>query len=374
MTQMKHRLLSLDAFRGLTIAFMILVNTPGSWSYAYAPLRHAPWHGCTLTDLVFPFFLFIVGVAMCFSFQKYADWSTSAARKQILGRAFTIFAFGVLLNAFPFIRQNWDWSTFRILGVLQRIGIAFAVGGLLVLKADLRRIITYIIIILVGYWLMLWGWGLFSHGDPYGLDSNLVRRLDIIIMGESHLWKGTGIRFDPEGLLSSLPAAATILLGFLVGIMINSSEKNLDTVQRMAVFGALLIVLGFIWSFIFPINKALWTSSYVLFTGGIATLFLSLLFWIIDIKNWQKWAFPLVIFGTNSIFVFVGSGLWVKTILRTKFNLEGEVVSGYSYLYNTIFKPLAGDLNASLLFALFHIFIWWLILAWLYRKKIFIKI
>ncbi|MEE8335584.1 MAG: DUF5009 domain-containing protein [Candidatus Neomarinimicrobiota bacterium] len=371
---MKNRLLSLDAFRGLTIAFMILVNTPGSWAHVYPPLTHAPWHGCTLTDLVFPFFLFIAGTAMCFSFQKYGDWSVGAARKQILSRAVTIFAFGLLLNAFPFIRQNWDWSSFRILGVLQRIGISYAIAGMLVLKADISRIIKYILIILTGYWLLLLAWGFYSHSDPFGLETNLVRRIDMIILGKSHLWMGTGIRFDPEGLLSSLPAAATVLLGFLTGIMLNTSKNGRDTVQRMAVFGALLIILGFIWGLVFPINKQLWTSSYVLFTGGIAVLFLSFLYWIIDLKNWRKWALPLAIFGTNSIFIFVGSGMWVKTILRVKFDFEGRIISGYSYLYKTIFQPLAGDLNGSLLFALFHVFMWWLVLAWLYRKKIFIKI
>lgn len=374
MVSTSKRLSSLDAFRGFTIALMILVNTPGSWAHVYAPLRHAKWHGCTPSDLIFPFFLFIVGVAMRFSFEKFETCRTAMARKTILGRAVTIFIIGLLLNAYPFIRQDWDWSSLRIMGVLQRIGLAYGIAGFMILKADIRHIIANVLALLMGYWLLLWIWGWYTGVDPYGLETSLVRRIDILLLGETHLWGGTGIRFDPEGLMSTFPAVGTILIGFLVGTMIRTATDLSDNAKRMAVLGAILVIFGWLWGWVFPINKQLWTSSYVLYTGGIATLLLSLFYWVIDARGWKRWSFPLVIFGTNSLFVFAGSGAWVKTIISTKFTLDGTSVSGYSYLYKTLFQPWAGDLNGSLLFALFHVFMWWLVLAWLYRKKIFIKI
>lgn len=374
MSELKNRLVSLDAFRGLTIAFMILVNTPGSWAHVYAPLRHAPWHGCTLTDLVFPFFLFIVGVAMRFSLPKYAAQSTIAAVKKILARTLTIFLIGLLLNLYPFIRQNWDWTHLRIMGVLQRIALAYGLAAISVLWFKPRQLITVIIYLLVGYWVILFSYGWLTGLDPYGLETNPGRWLDLKLLGANHLWHGTGIAFDPEGILSTIPSIATVLSGFLVGNLIFNADNRLEKARQLVVLGAVGTIIGWIWGLVFPINKQLWTSSYVLFTGGIATMMLAFFYWLIDIRGWKKWVFPLVIFGTNSLFIFAGSGVWVKTILRIKFNLEDHMMSGYAYLYKTIFQPLAGDLNGSLLFALSHVLMWWLILAWMYRKKIFIKI
>ena len=228
--------------------------------------------------------------------------------------------------------------------------------------------------LLVSYWLLLTGYGWYSGLDPYGLKTNLVLVFDKLILGESHLWGGTGIQFDPEGLLSTIPSIVTILIGFLVGTMIKTSNDHKDNAQRMAVLGALLVILGWIWAFLFPINKQLWTSSYVLYTGGIATIVLSAMIWLIDVQGLKLWSKPFVIFGSNSIFIFVASGIWAKILLMIKFDLDGKLVSGYSYVYKTAFQPLAGDLNGSLLFALFHVLMFWLILAWMYKKKIFIKL
>jgi predicted acyltransferase len=374
MVEMKDRLVSLDAFRGLTIAFMILVNTPGSWAHVYPPLRHAHWHGCTLTDLVFPFFLFIVGVAMRFSLPKYTAQSKAAAVKKILGRTLTIFMIGLLLNLYPFLRQDWDWSHLRIMGVLQRIALAYGLAALTVLRFKPKQLVTLIFGLLLGYWLLLLVYGWMTGVDPYGLETNPCRWLDLRIFGPDHLWHGTGISFDPEGLLSTIPSIATVLFGFLVGNLLYHANDRVAKARQMALLGAVATIIGWLWGLLFPINKQLWTSSYVLFTGGIATMLLACFYWLIDIKGWKKWAFPLVIFGTNSLFIFAGSGVWVKTILRIRFTLDGHTVSGYAYLYKTVFQPLAGDLNGSLLFALFHVFMWWLILAWMYRKKIFVKI
>ncbi|MBT3299514.1 MAG: hypothetical protein HN657_07815 [Candidatus Marinimicrobia bacterium] len=366
-----RRIYSIDVFRGMTIALMILVNNPGSWSHVYAPLLHAKWHGCTLTDLVFPFFLFIVGASMRFAFVRWHHYGSKEFYIHVFWRTFSIFMAGLLLNAFPFIRQNWDWTTFRIMGVLQRIALAYGLASIIAIRFDFKQIIQIISGILLAYWALLW-FG--SSGNPYEVESNFVRIFDMWILGENHLWSGFGLQFDPEGLLSTFPSVGTVLLGYLAGGMIQTSKQYSDCAKRMAIFGFGLTIIGFIWGFIFPINKALWTSSYVLFTGGIALLVLSALTWIIDGKQWKKPFWIFEVFGTNSLFIFVGSGLWAKTILKIKFTLEENTISGYGYLYQTIFQPFAGDLNGSLLFALSHVLGWWFILYWLYRKKIFIKL
>jgi predicted acyltransferase len=374
MTDKQDRLISLDAFRGATIALMILVNTPGTWGHVYAPLRHAQWHGCTLTDLVFPFFLFIIGVSMRFSFEKYEFCKWGPLFKKVLWRTITIFTIGLLLNAFPFVRQDWDWSHFRIMGVLQRIALAYIMASFIVVRADIIGIVKISLGLLFGYWILLMGYGWYSGLDPYALKSNLILIVDAYIFGENHLYGGTGISFDPEGLLSTIPSIVTVLIGFLVGTMIKTAEDHKDNTQRMAVLGALLIIFGWGWGFVFPINKQLWTSSYVLYTSGIATVVLAGLIWLVDVKGLKTWTKPFVIFGANAIFLYAASSICAKILLKIRFELDGKMISGYGYLYQTVFQPFAGDLNGSFLFALFHVFMFWLILAWMYRKKIFIKI
>ncbi len=374
MTQNINRFISLDIFRGATMALMVIVNTPGTWSYVYAPLRHAEWHGCTLTDLVFPFFLFVIGVAMRFSFDKYDICKYGPLFNKIIFRTITIFVIGLLLNAFPFIRQNWDWSSFRILGVLQRIALAYFFAGFIVLRLDVKGLVKISFFLLVGYWILLITYGWYSSQDPYALKTNLILVIDRFLLGESHLYGGTGIQFDPEGLLSTIPSIVTILIGFLVGTMIKTSNDHEDNVQRMAMLGSLLIIIGWTWSFILPINKQLWTSSYVLYTGGIAIILLAGMIWLVDIKKIDWWTKPFVILGSNAIFLYALSSIWVKILLKISFELNGKMISGYSYFYKTIFQPLAGNINGSLFFALFHVLIFLLILTWMYRKNIFIKI
>ena len=374
MTEKQDRLISLDAFRGVTIALMILVNNPGTWAHVYAPLRHAKWHGCTLTDLVFPFFLFIIGVSMRFSFEKYEFCKWGPLFKKVVFRTMTIFTIGLLLSAFPFVRQDWDWTHFRIMGVLQRIALAYIVASFIVVRADVKGIVKISMGLLFGYWILLMGYGWYSGLDPYELKTNFPLIIDSFILGDNHLYSGMGIPFDPEGLLSTIPSIVTVLIGFLVGTMIKTAEDHEDNTQRMAVLGALLIIFGWGWGFVFPINKQLWTSSYVLFTGGIATITLAAMIWIVDVKGIKTWTKPFVIFGANAIFLYAASGIWAKILLKIRFELDGKMISGYGYLYRTVFQPFAGDLNGSFLFALFHVFMFWLILAWMYRKKIFIKI
>ena len=366
-----RRIYSIDIFRGMTIALMILVNNPGSWGHVYAPLLHAKWHGCTLTDLVFPFFLFLVGASMRFAFVKWHYYPSPKFYKHIFWRTVSIFMAGWFIHAYPFIQQDWDWSSFRYFGVLQRIAIAYGISALLIIRYDFKQLLPIISGILVFYWGLLW---LGGTGDPYGLEENLVRKVDIFLFGEKHLYGGFGIPFDPEGLLSAIPSVGTVLIGYLMGGMLHTTKNYTDCAKRMAIFGFGLIVVGWIWGLIFPINKAIWTSSYVLFTGGIAALVLAGLTWLIDIKFWKRAFWGFEVFGTNSIFLFVASGFWTKTILYIKRDLNGEMVSAYNYLYKTIFVPFAGDLNGSLLFALTHVLGFWLVLYWMYRKKIQIKL
>ena len=360
----QKRFISLDVFRGMTIALMILVNTPGSWSYVYPPLRHAQWHGLTLTDLVFPFFLFIVGTAMMFSFSKYDFCRTKEVYQKIAKRTAIIFLIGLLGHLYGTLVLGIEIGNFRIMGVLQRIALCYGIAAVLVLRFKIQHLWIILIVSLIGYWqLLLWN-------GSYALETNFARTVDIAILGASHLYKGTGIPFDPEGLLSTIPSIMTVLLGFFAGVMIHSATDQVDNVKKMLIMGALLILTGWAWSFVFPINKQLWTSPYVLVTGGIAFMTLAVLIWVIDINTMKKPFHAFEIFGTNSLFVYAASGVWTNTMLW----LQVDNRSLYSFMYTDWFVPLAGNMNGSLLFALANVAVWWVILYLMYRKKIFIKI
>ena len=407
------RLMSLDIFRGMTIAFMIIVNTPGTWSHVYAPLRHASWHGCTPTDLVFPSFLFIAGVAMWYSLRKYNFEFSGPSGVRLVRRVLLIFAAGLFLNIFPHFAR--DYSTLRIMGVLQRIALAWGIGALIVLLVKRRYIWVITAILLFGYWALMY---FFGGDDPYSLADNLARRVDIAVLGENHLYKGFGMPFDPEGLLSTLPATATVLLGFMTGGLISKRGSSWKTVGWLAVIGALLIGAGLLWGKFFPINKAIWTSSYVLFAGGIGMVILALLLMIIDIFKIQGWktigiivgagavlavtgfiwkmasagsydsmfiltvgllviVFALLLkmnfflpFGLNPMTTYLLAGIWTRTMLSIKI---GEV-SLYDWIFTHICSPLFEEQKiASLLFAIIQVVIIWAFGYFLYRKKIIIK-
>ncbi|WP_408672257.1 acyltransferase family protein [Lutibacter sp.] len=363
------RLIALDVLRGITISLMIMVNTPGSWSYVYAPLRHSKWHGCTPTDLVFPFFLFIVGVSMWFSFKKYGEGLTKKGLLKALKRFSVIFLLGLFLNAFP----KFDFEHLRVFGVLQRIAIAYGIAAILCMQFNYKQLLIIVAIILVGYWGLLYFGG---SNDVYSLTSNIARKVDLFLLGENHIYKGFGLPFDPEGLLSSIPSVATVILGYFTGRIIETSTEITSAIKKMLIFGAILTFIGWFWGYLFPINKPLWTSSYVIYTGGLALLFLAFLLWIIDVKQLKKWTKPFIHFGTNPLFIFLFSILYVKIIiyLVKTTNSHGEIMNGYSYLYNTVFVPIAGNMNGSLLFAVSHIIVFWLLTYVLYKNKIFIKI
>lgn len=365
-----QRYLALDVLRGITIAAMITVNNPGSWAHIYAPLKHSSWHGCTPTDLVFPFFLFVVGVSMFFSFSKYGNTLNRQSLFRLGKRTVLIFAIGLFLNSFP--QWTKDFSHLRIMGVLQRIALVYGVASLIVLSAEKKQLYSIGAVILLLYWGIIY---FFGTGDPYSLEGNATIPFDTMILGQNHLYKGFGIPFDPEGLLSTLPAIVTAILGYLAGGLIKETEKNKVPVF-LTIGGTVAVIAGLIWGQFFPINKPLWTSSYVLYTGGLASIVLALLIWIIDLKGYKKWTMFFIVFGMNPLFIFALSGLWAITLVRV-IHIEGsngKMLNAYSWLYQELFVPLAGQLNGSLLFALSHVFIFWLIGYVLYRNRIFIKV
>lgn len=365
------RLLALDVFRGATIAGMILVNMPGSWGHIYGPLRHAAWHGATPTDFIFPFFLFVVGTAMWFSFARFGHRLSATLAKKIIRRVALIFLVGLFLSAYPF--SSGFLSELRVMGVLQRIALAYGLAAFLCLLLDPRKLILASGAILLGYWALL---RVFGGADPYSLENNVVRRVDRALFGDAHVWHGFGTPFDPEGLLSTLPAAVTVVLGFFAGRWIATSVRREDAVLRMLLAGTLLVLAGLVWNPALPINKPLWTSSYVLYTGGIAFVALAWFVWVIDVKGYRRWTGPLEVFGLNPLFAYVLSGVLARTMTRLIRVpvADGETISGYQWLYSRVFEPLAGPLNGSLLFALSMVLLIWLAVLPLYRRSIVIKI
>ncbi len=360
------RLMSLDVFRGMTVVFMIIVNTPGTWSHVYAPLRHASWHGCTPTDLVFPSFLFISGVAMWYSLRKFNFEFSGPALFRIIRRVALIFAVGLFLNIFP--RFARDYDTLRIMGVLQRIALAWGLGAILVLMIKKNYIWVATAVLLFGYWALMYFMG---GSDPYSLEGNYARTVDLALIGENHLYKGFGIPFDPEGLLSTIPATATVLLGFMTGGLITGKGSSWKTVGWLSFVGALLIGAGLLWGEYFPINKPIWTSSYVLYAGGIGMVILALLFMIVDIWNLKGWTGFFNTFGTNALFTYVLAGMLTKTLLVIK---VGEV-SLYNWIFTHICSPLFEEQKlASLLFPLMLVTVIWALGYILYRKKIIIRL
>ncbi len=366
---MTDRLTSLDAFRGITIAGMILVNNPGSWQHVYPPLLHASWHGWTPTDLIFPFFLFIVGVAMVFSFSKQlAHSDRRTIYLKILKRSAKLFALGLFLNLFP----KFNFADVRIPGVLQRIAVCYAVASVIYLNTNLRQQISITIGILLGYWavMMLIPVPGYGAGD-LSVQGNLAAYIDYTLL-KGHMWKET---WDPEGVLSTLPAIATTLTGAITGEWLRSGKDRRDIAGWMFVAGWLLIIAGLFWGIAFPINKSLWTSSYVLFTSGCALQFLGFCYWLIDVKGYRRWAKPAIIYGMNAIAVFVLSGILGRILIYSKISgANGAEVSLKQWIYHNIFEQWLGSLNGSLAYAVTNVLFWLAVMSILYRKKIFIKV
>lgn len=365
---MKERLLSLDIFRGITIAFMIIVNTPGDWGMAYDMLEHAAWDGFTPTDLVFPSFVFITGVSSWFSFKRYGHVLSSDLAKKIWKRTLIIFLLGVGLYAFPFYTTspaNW-----RIPGVLQRIGLCYGIGATLGLLLSRRQLMITVGILLVGYWAIM-----LQFGD-LTLAGNAVLKLDRFLLGDSHLYHGEGVAFDPEGFLSNIPALGTYLIGYLIGQYIGQTEDKNAVFKQLLIWGAVLVVGGLLWNAGFPINKKLWTSSYVLFAGGLSTLLFAGCYYLVDVAGIKAWGKPFQVFGTNAILSYMVSELLIISLsIWLKMDTPTGVIDGHEITYRYLITSWLGRSEfASFVYAIAYTSVCWLVTYQFYRKNIFLKV
>jgi predicted acyltransferase len=370
-----ERLGSLDVFRGLTIAAMILVNDAGDWDKTYAPLLHAEWHGWTPTDLIFPFFLFIVGVAIPYAFAgrlARSGGDRGPLHRQILRRTLLLLALGLFLNWFPF--YTVDWRTARIPGVLQRIALVYPVAALAWLHLGKRSRALLTAVLLIGYWLAMVLIPVPGHGaGDLSPQVNLAAWVDHQVLGP-HTWKKAPGPGDPEGLLSTLPAIATALLGLFAGDALRSSRTPREKLSSLLLWGAAATAAGLVWDRWFPINKNLWTSSYVLFTAGAALLPLAMIYFLVDMKNRDAWARPFLVFGTNAIVAFFGSTLLAKLGYLIHWTEGGGKVTLQQALYRNLFASWLPDYVASLAWALAYVALWWGLMALLYRRRIFVRI
>lgn len=370
-----ERLFSLDVFRGLTIAAMVLVNNAGSWNAVYPPLAHAAWDGWTPTDLIFPFFVFIVGVAIPLAFEKRkaAGGDQRDLYLKIFRRTALIFALGLVLTGFPFTPEKI--AHWRIPGVLQRIALCYLFASLIFLKSKVRTQALIAGGLLIGYWLamtLIPAPG-FAAGD-LSKQGSLASWLDRTLL-PGHIYRP---EYDPEGLFSTTPAIATALFGVLAGQWLMLKRQALDKIAGLFVAGALCVIAGYVWDWVFPINKALWTSSYVMFTGGLALQLLALCYWAIDLKGGERIkraAQPFVVFGVNALALYVFSSLMFKILLLIPApKLDGGAGTLRDFIYERAFAAWLSPVNASLAFALCYLALWWLAMLWLYRRRIFIKV
>lgn len=374
--------MSLDVFRGATVAAMILVNNPGTWAHIYGPLQHAPWHGWTITDLIFPFFLFIVGVAIVLAFSKRlaAGGDRHDLQKKTWVRAAKIMGLGLLLSAFPYISfadgfgLHQNLTEIRVFGVLQRIAICYLVASIMFIYLSERAQYIWIAVLLLGYWaaMMLIPVPGYGPGMVDSMDGNLAAWLDRQILDGKHLWRGT---FDPEGLLSTFPAIATTLLGVFTGHILVSKDDQVTKTVRFFIWGCVFISIGYVWDWFFPINKPIWTSSYVMFTGGQAMCAFALSYWVIDVKNIRGWTTPFVAYGINALIVFFMSGILARSLnLITVSGPEGTIISLQRWIFNNAFLTIAEPINASLLYAIVWIVLWFFVLYWMMKRNIIIKV
>jgi predicted acyltransferase len=401
-----QRYYSLDVFRGATVALMILVNNPGTWSFAFSPLKHAPWHGVTPTDLVFPFFLFAVGNAMAFVMPKLQQEGSSVFWKKVMKRTLLIFFIGLFLNWYPFfqwqgselILRTWTWQKedgtvagVRIFGVLQRIALCYFFASIIIYYAKARGAF------LVGALFLLLYWALCLIGnpeDPYSLQGWFGTAVDKYVLGEPHMYRGEGVAFDPEGLMSTIPAIAQVIFGFLVGDYIRGSRKEgteNTTLKTDALFQTLTILFiaavaflftGYAWSYSFPINKKIWTSSYVAYTTGLAIMVLSVFIYFIELRKLHGWLGRFFnAFGKNPLFIFALSALVPKSaaLIRIPDGVDKNgalsYVSPLTWFYKHVCAHVPGPPeNGSLLYALCFVTLLWLIANWMDKKKIYVRV
>jgi predicted acyltransferase len=350
------RYLSLDVLRGLTVALMIVVNTPGDWGHVYGPLLHAEWNGFTPTDLVFPTFLFVLGNALAFALPKYAQMGDRAVLAKIGKRAAIIFLLGFLLFWFPF---TGPLSEARIPGVLQRIALCFACAALVLHYAGRRAALSFSVLALLGHWLVLAAFG------DLTMSGNAGRQLDLWLLGERHLYHGEGIAFDPEGILGTLPATVNVIAGYFAGRLVLSRGAGREALTKMMMAGAALLALALGWSTILPINKKLWTGSYVLLAVGLDLLILPLLIYAIEMHGWRRGTYFFEVFGKNTLFIYLFAELAVIVLDRAGW---------YQRLHAALLVPLAPAKPASLMFAVAFMLCCWVVAWALDRRRIYIKV
>jgi len=389
---MNNRYYSLDVFRGATVALMILVNNPGSWNHIFSPLEHAKWHGATPTDLVFPFFLFAVGNAMAFVMPKMEKAGTGIFLGKVIKRSLIIFGIGIFLNWSPFVRWNdgelvfrhWadpqnSESGIRILGVLQRIALAYLFASLIIYFLKLRGAFILSFTLLVAYWALCLFLG--KPGDPYSLDGYFGNQVDRVILGIPHLYKGEGVPFDPEGIMSTIPAIVQVIFGYMVGNYILQKGKSFEMLSNLLVAGCILVFTGFVWDLSFPINKKIWTSSYVLYTTGLAIMVLSVFIYLLEFKEMKGWWSKFFdVFGKNPLFIFVLSGFLPRVLALLRWvdhvTPDGKKVytSALLWFYNHFCKTSFNLKIGSLLYAICFIAFMWLIAWWMDRRRVYVKV
>lgn len=362
------RLVSLDAFRGLTIAAMILVNDPGTWDHVYWPLLHVHWNGWTPTDLIFPFFLFMVGVSLTFS--------RRSELRPALMRALKLIGLGLLLNLYP----SFDVAGLRWPGVLQRIGVCYFAAWAARRWLRPRGQAALATALVVGYWaLMTRVTGPEGHPPNLDVQTNLAAQIDRLVFG-SHVWRSSAT-WDPEGLLSTLPAIATAVLGLLAGEWIRSDRRPFEKTRGLLAGGLVLTALGVLWGeaapawLLFPINKGIWTSSFVLLTGGLGAALFGLTYWLVDVNGWKGWATPFVEYGRNAIAVYVGAGLLADTLFAISWaGPDGVARSLWQRLFEALYASWLPIYPASLAWALSYVVLFWLLARWMDRRGIYLKV
>jgi predicted acyltransferase len=370
-----QRFITLDVFRGMTVCLMIIVNTQGSGATPFTQMMHAEWNGCTLTDLVFPSFLFAVGNAMVFANKKFETMSGKTVWYKIIKRAALIFIAGYLLTWYPFVGWNGEgkiwWKPLaetRIMAVLQRIALAYFFAAVIVKYASKKNVTIISLILLLLYWASLYFFG--DTGAQYTIEGNAVRKLDLFIIGEQHMYKESGIVFDPEGLLSTIPAVVNVLIGYLTSAFIIRKGATYEGIAKLMMAGLSLVIAGLCWDTAFPINKKLWTSSYVCYTSGIDIIVISLLFYLLEFKQWKTGVSFFTVFGKNPLFIYVLSNLLGVFF---SFYISKDVVL-IEWMNNKIFQVIAPGALGCLLFAVSFTLICWLAGWWMDKKKIYIRL
>ena len=380
------RILALDILRGITIAGMILVNNPGTWGSIYAPLEHAQWNGLTPTDLVFPFFMFIMGISMFIALRKFNFEPSSSAIRKIVKRTVLLYLVGLAIAWFSLFCRTWNglsgeeitfwqrlgqsannFSNISILGVIPRLAICYGIASLIVITLKHKFIPYLIAVLLIGYFILL------MVGNGFAYDTtNILSIVDHRILGEAHMYKDNGI--EPEGILSTIPAIAHVLLGFYIGKIMMETKDIHEKIERLFIFGAILTFCGFLLSYGCPINKKIWSPTFVLTTCGLGSTLLALLIWIIDVKGYKRWSRFFETFGVNPLFMYVLGAVLSIIIGNIMVYEGGKTISLKGYIYNDLLQPIFGDYPASLIFALLFVGFNWIFGYYLYKKKIYIKL